>query len=59
MIYQKSNKSYFIVNNENLLRDTKLKSTIIDLRNYKVFIINKNSYPYLEKMKKQKNIHQN
>jgi len=41
MIYQKSNKSYFIVNNENLLRDTKLKSTIIDLRNYKVFIINK------------------
>ena len=41
MIYQKSNKSYFIINNENLLRDTKLKSTIIDLRNYNMFIINK------------------
>ena len=39
MIYQKSNKSYFIINNENLLRDTKLKSTIIDLRNYNMFKI--------------------
>jgi len=41
MINQKSNKGYFILNNEKLLRDTELKSIIIDLRNYNMFIINK------------------
>jgi len=45
MIYQKSNKSYFIVNNENLLRDTKLKNIIIDLWINNIFIIKK----YLQK----------